>query len=83
MAAEYADCFYCGGAVKEQNVTREIRWEGQLIIFENVPTGVCTQCGEKVLKPQVAKSIDATIEAKKKPSKMLEVPVYEYGTVVA
>ena len=83
MAAEYADCFYCGGSVKEQNVTREIRWEGQLIVVENVPTGVCTQCGEKVLRPEVAKSIDAIIEAKKKPSRTLEVPVYEYGTVVA
>lgn len=83
MAAEYADCFYCDGAVKERNVTREIRWEGQLIVFENVPTGVCTQCGEGVLRPEVVKSIDAVIEARKKPSRTLEVPVYEYETVVA
>ncbi|MFN3466440.1 MAG: YgiT-type zinc finger protein, partial [Candidatus Brocadiales bacterium] len=26
---------------------REFGWQGQLFIFENVPIGVCSQCGEK------------------------------------
>ena len=31
---------------------REIRWGDQLFIIENVPMGVCIQCGEKVIKPK-------------------------------
>lgn len=57
---------------------RELRWQGQLFIFENVPMGVCTQCGEKVLMPEVAKGIDQILQEKKKPTKTIQVPVYEY-----
>jgi YgiT-type zinc finger domain-containing protein len=78
MAKKYSDCFYCGGAVKEQLRPRELRWQGQLFIFENVPMGICTQCGEKVLLPEVAKVIDQVLQEKKKPTKTIEVPVYQY-----
>lgn len=50
MAGKYSDCFYCGGVVEERITCREFRWEEQLFVFENVPMGVCVQCGEKVLK---------------------------------
>jgi YgiT-type zinc finger domain-containing protein len=74
----YNDCFYCGGVIKECNTSREIWWKGKLYIFENVPMGVCSQCGEKVLKPQVAKAIDANLTRQSLPSKFIQVPVYEY-----
>lgn len=76
MARRYSDCFYCGGSVKERLMTREVRWQGQLFIFENVPMGVCLQCGEKVLKPKVAKTIDRIVQEQKKPTKIVKVPVY-------
>lgn len=74
---EYADCIYCGGQVKEQCLAGEIRWKAQLYLVEDVPTGVCTQCGEKVLKPQVAKAEDKLLE-KGSPVKKVEVPVLSY-----
>ena len=45
--------------------------------------GVCAQCGEKFLVPQVAKSIDSMLQRQKKPTKTLTVPVYEYESDVA
>ncbi len=78
MANQYSDCFYCGGSVEEKPAPREIRWQGKLYIFENVPMGVCTQCGEKYIKPEVAKSIDQLLQEQKQPSKTIEVPVYQY-----
>ncbi len=75
---EYSDCHYCGGNVEEQNIFREIRWKGNLYIFENVPAGVCTQCGEKVIKPEVAKHIDFLLKKQTEPRKTIQVPVYEY-----
>ena len=65
MMKTYSDCFYCGGAVEEQRMPHELRWQGQLFIFENVPMGVCTQCREKFLKPEVAKAIDQVLREKK------------------
>ncbi len=78
MPREYSDCFYCGGLVKEAFVPRELRWQGRLFIFENVPVGVCTQCGEKVVKPEVAKTIDRVLKEQKAPTKTVQVPVYQY-----
>ncbi len=65
MGNKYSDCFYCGGNVEEQFLPREIRIDSNLFIIENVPMGVCVQCGEKVLKPEVAESIDRIIKEKK------------------
>jgi YgiT-type zinc finger domain-containing protein len=79
----YSDCFFCGGMVEEQIIPREYRWDGQLFIIENVPVGVCTQCGEKFIKPEVAKTIDGMFQEKRKPAKIIQVPVYEYELDVA
>ncbi len=76
MNKEYSDCFFCGGAVEERLLPREVRWQGQLLVFENVPMGVCVQCGEKVLKPKVAKAIDRILQDGKKPTRTMQVPVY-------
>ena len=83
MTKEYSDCFYCGGAVEEQLLPREVRWQGQLFIFENVPMGVCTQCREKFLKPEVAKAIDRVLREQRKPVRTMLVPVYLYKPDVA
>jgi YgiT-type zinc finger domain-containing protein len=74
----YSDCFFCKGTVEEHRIPREIRWKGQLFIIEHVPVGVCMQCGEKFLKPEIAKGIDRILQEKRKPSKTIQVPVYEY-----
>ena len=47
MTRKYSDCFYCGGAVREKAGTREYHWKGKLYVFEDVPMGICNQCGEK------------------------------------
>jgi len=80
---KYDDCYYCGGFVKEINTSREIWWKGSLYIFEKVPVGICLQCGEKVLKPKVAKEIDLVLKEKSRPQKIIQVPVYEYGQAAA
>ena len=78
MKHQYDDCYFCGGVVEERLLPREIRWKGELLVFENVPMGVCTQCGEKFLRPEVAKTIDAALESAQRPSRVLQVPVYLY-----
>ena len=78
MTNKYDDCLYCGGGVEEKLMPRELRWKGRLFIFENVPIGVCTQCGEKIVKPDVAKVIDRVLQDQRKPTKIIQVPVYQY-----
>jgi hypothetical protein len=45
--------------------------------------GVCTQCREKFLKPEVAKAIDRVLREQKKPARTVQVPVYLYEPDVA
>lgn len=78
MKKKYGDCFYCGGVVDEQFLSREVRWHGQLFVFENVPMGICRQCGEKILTPNVAKTIDRILLGKRSPAKTIKVPVFYY-----
>ena len=71
----YDDCRYCGGEVEERLDRLDYRYHGQLYIVENVPVGVCRQCGEKFLTAKVAKQVEAAVSSMKAPITTLAVPV--------
>lgn len=71
----YGDCSFCGGEVKEQQVEMDYRYHGNLYVFQNVPAGVCQQCGEKYLLAKIAKEIEHRILTKKKWDKTISVPL--------
>jgi YgiT-type zinc finger domain-containing protein len=75
---KHSHCFYCGGEVEEQRLPRELRWRDKVFVLEGVPIGVCQQCGEGFLKPEVAKTIDRILHEAKQPLRTITVPVYEY-----
>ncbi|MBI1801748.1 MAG: YgiT-type zinc finger protein [Chloroflexi bacterium] len=81
MQNQYGDCYFCGGAIEERLMAREVHWQGELLIFENVPVGVCVQCGERVLLPDVAQAIDRSLQARTEPTKTIQVPVYEFESI--
>lgn len=83
MAGEYSDCYFCGGEVQEQRITREIWWRRKLYLIEDVPVGVCRQCGQKVVLPQVAKAIDRMLAGQVLPDDFVEVPTYRFREVEA
>ncbi len=78
MDGGFADCIYCGGQVGERTGTREVRWKGDLYVIEQVPMGVCNQCGERFVKPEVAKAIDRLL-ASGKLTRTVSVPVITYA----
>ncbi len=73
----YSDCSYCGGAVKSSKVKVDLWWKEKLYIFEDVPAGICQQCGEKYFTANVAKRMDASIQ-RNRWKKLIEVPVTSY-----
>lgn len=80
---KYGDCSFCGGEVKEDMVELDYRYKGKLYIFQNVPAGVCQQCGEKYLTAAVAKKIEHRIKSKEKWGKTITVPVEVFTEGVA
>ncbi len=79
---KYDDCFYCGGVVEEQLLQRDLYVKKYpIVIIRKVPTGVCTQCGEKFIKPDVAKSIDVILNDENKQPTYIKVPTFEFSSV--
>ena len=78
MASQYSDCYFCGGEVQEQRIARDVWWRGKLHLVQNVPVGVCRQCGEKVVLPEVAKTIDQMLAGQVLPHEFVEVPTYRF-----
>ena len=72
---KYGDCSYCGGEVKSDTVELDYRYKGELYIFQDVPVGVCQQCGEKYLTAKVSKEIEQKIQTKETWDKTVSVPV--------
>ena len=76
MSYAYADCFFCGANVKESKLPRDVWRNGRLLVIEDVPTGVCCQCGEKYVRPEVAKAIDHLLETTQSAPRTIKVDVY-------
>ena len=79
----FSDCSYCGGAVRLREVEMDYRHHGKLYIFQKVPAGVCSQCGEKFLTSKVAKTIERKITAGNPWKRTVEVPIGVFQEEVA
>jgi len=54
---DYGKCHACGGQIGEQTINQDFWLNGKLIVIESVPTGVCPQCGEKIVKADVGRQL--------------------------
>jgi YgiT-type zinc finger domain-containing protein len=59
---DYGECEICGSPMQEKLIKQDLWIRGELIIVEDVPAGVCPQCGEKVVKANVGLWITKLIE---------------------
>jgi len=81
--ASYDACSYCGGRVQNRLVTKTCWWGEQLIaLVENVPAGVCEQCGERYYKADVLKQIEVLLQERKE-FRRVELPLVEYVSAEA
>lgn len=79
MNHEYANCSFCGGSVEERLVNVDYRTKAGLVIIENVPAGVCYQCGEQYYTARVAKAMEKLATAEGPISKTVTIPVREFS----
>jgi len=74
-------CPVCKGTVEERLITYIQEYKGRVIIVENVLAEVCKQCGEKLLRPEIAKQIQTLVWESPAPTRKTEVPVYDLAEV--
>ena len=73
----YSSCSYCGCAVDEQHVRIEMWFGESLVVFEHVPAGVCSNCGEEYFAADIQDKMLTMIKTPAK--KTMEVPVYSFS----
>jgi YgiT-type zinc finger domain-containing protein len=59
----YGDCVFCGGDIHEVKDKVVYEHHGQVFIFEDVAFGRCGQCGERFLKPKMARKLETLASA--------------------
>ena len=76
-----------GRAIKEtyseQSVTYTLEMDGKFCIVEHVPARVCLETGEQYFAPETVEKMQKIIWGQRKPVKVIETPVYEFGVAAA
>ncbi len=77
---DYGQCHICGKQMAEKQINQEFWIKGSLIVIESIPAGVCTQCGEKVVKADIGQQIGLLLTKTNKlqPARNINVPVFEF-----
>jgi YgiT-type zinc finger domain-containing protein len=71
-------CEYCGGPIVERRVTLHRKVSGGYVQFENVPAGVCKECGTRYYSANVLKIIHESIRGRRKAEREICMPVYSF-----
>jgi YgiT-type zinc finger domain-containing protein len=73
-------CEHCGGTVLERRVDREaLRQKGKFVILEDVPIGVCDQCGTRYFDASILRRVAEIGRGTKPVLRTIEVPVDRYA----
>lgn len=69
----------------ERRVKQDIWIKSELVVIEGLPAGVCTQCGERVVKDDVGRLVATLISAPdlKRRAKKITVRVIPFAKEVA
>jgi len=62
-----------------EKVTYAIDIDGKLLVIEHVPVRVCLETGEQLFSAETVERIQQLIFNKEKPTRMIEVPVFEFA----
>jgi len=62
-----------------EKVTYTLEVDGKLIVIEHVPARVCLETGEQLFSAETVEHIQRLIAKKQKPTRVMEVPVFEFA----
>ena len=74
-------CFMCKGSLEDKLTTFLVDVDNCIVIVKNVPSQVCSQCGETSYSDSVASHLEKIVDAALKA--LTEIAVVNYATSVA
>ena len=75
------NCFMCKGTLEDKLTTFMVDKDNCIVIVKNVPSQVCSQCGEASYTDNVAAQLDKIAREARKA--LSEVAIINYATSVA
>jgi YgiT-type zinc finger domain-containing protein len=81
----YGECHVCGESMEERCIKQDFWIKEKLGVVEDVPAGVCPQCGEKVVRAEVGRQIAILLgdSARLRLTHTMRVPVIRFEKAVA
>lgn len=73
---EDENCEYCDGPITEKIVDVSRKVKGKYVLIENVPAGVCKECGTRYYAANVLKALEETVRGRRKADREILMPVY-------
>ncbi len=80
MKKKFDRCESCDGIVRGRRVTVDMRRGSRLVVFKNVPIGVCSKCGERYYPGPVLERLDELAAHGVDGAKRLSVPLFDLAT---
>ena len=74
-------CAFCKGETEDRMIRYIQEYNGRVVIIENVPAEVCSQCGEQLLRPEVAEKLQKIVWGKAAHPKIVKVDSYDFAEV--
>ncbi len=74
-------CAFCQGDLEEKSITYPTQYGGRVVIVENVPALVCKQCGETLMRPDVAEKLQKIVWGEVPHAKTVKVDSYDFAEV--
>lgn len=80
MIYDYGDCDICGTSMVERQITQAFSAKGEMVVIEEIPAGVCPQCGGKVVRADIGQWVAGIVSnpAKLAQAPRINVPVFRY-----
>ena len=78
---KFDPCENCRGTVRRRQVTVDLRQGKRLCIFENVPVGVCSKCGERYYPGPTLERLDELARHGLRGAKKTPVPAFDLREV--
>lgn len=72
-------CYFCKAKVRKERVTIDYRWGDRLFVIEDVPAGLCPQCGEKYLESKVYRELELMVKRGEQPMARVTVDVLTFA----
>jgi HTH-type transcriptional regulator/antitoxin MqsA len=72
---DYGVCDVCGARLEEKLIKQDFWIRGKLIVVEDVPAGVCPNCGEKIVSAPVGRHLAELVRDTKRIAKATRITV--------